>query len=67
MTPRTRSFDSARPRVLAGEGSSAAPLDSFAIAKKVLSRGELHASKWCRRTKDDRLKEKEKEKEKEGI
>ena len=24
-----------------------------------MSRGELHASKWCRRTKDDRLKEKE--------
>ena len=29
-----------------------------------LSRGELHASKWCRRTKDDRLK---KEKEGKGI
>ena len=27
----------------------------------VMSRGELRASKWCRRTKDDRLKEKERE------
>ena len=33
----------------------------------LLSRGELHASKWCRRTKDDRLgKERRKEKEGEG-
>ena len=33
MAPRTRSFNNARPRVLAGEGNSAAPLDSFAIVK----------------------------------
>ena len=46
MVLRTRSFDSARPRVLAGEGSSAAPLDSFAIAKKVLgtATGEIFFS-----------------------
>ena len=25
----------------------------------VMSRGELYVSKWCRRTKDNRLKEKE--------
>ena len=25
----------------------------------VMSRGELHISKWCRRMKNDRLKEKE--------
>ena len=37
MVLRTRSFDNARPRLSAGEGSSAAPLNSFAIVKKVLS------------------------------
>ena len=26
-----------------------------------MSRGELHASKWCRMTKDDRLKKEERE------
>ena len=32
-----------------------------------MSRGELHASKWCRRTKDDRLrKEKKGKKGKKG-
>ena len=46
MVPRTRSFDSARPRGSAGEGSSAAPLDSFAIAEKVLgtATGEISFS-----------------------
>ena len=36
MAPRTRSFNNARPRLSAGERNSAAPLDSFTIAKKVL-------------------------------
>ena len=36
MAPKTRSFDSARLRASAGEVSSAAPLDNFAIAEKVL-------------------------------
>ena len=46
MAPRTRSFDSARPRPSAGEGSSAAPLDSSAIAEKVLgtATGEISFS-----------------------
>ena len=37
MVLKTKSFNSARPRVSAGEGSSAAPLNSSAIAKKVLA------------------------------
>ena len=46
MAPRTRSFDSARPRPLAGKRSSAVPLDSFAIVKKVLgtATGEISFS-----------------------
>ena len=36
MVLRTRSFDNARPRGPAGEGSSAAPPDSSTIAEKVL-------------------------------
>ena len=46
MALRTRSFDSARPRGLAGKGSSAAPLDSSAIVEKVLgtATGEISFS-----------------------
>ena len=29
----------------------------------ILSRGELHESNWCRRTKDDQLKKEERERE----
>ena len=46
MIPRTRSFNSARPRGPAGEGNSAVPPDSSAIAKKVLgtATGEISFS-----------------------
>ena len=46
MVPRTRSFNSARPRGPAGEGSSAASPDSFTIAEKVLgtATGEIFFS-----------------------
>ena len=37
MVPKTKSFNNARPRVLAGNRSSAVPLDNFTIIKKVLS------------------------------
>ena len=37
MALRTKSFNNARPRISAGERNSAAPLNSFAITKKVLS------------------------------
>ena len=36
MAPRTRIFNSARPRGPAGEENSAAPPDSSTIVKKVL-------------------------------
>ena len=36
MALRTRSFNNACPRLLAGKISSAVPLNNFAIAKKVL-------------------------------
>ena len=46
MAPRIKSFNNARPCGSAGEGSSAAPLDSFAIVKKVLgtATGEISFS-----------------------
>ena len=37
MVLKTRSFNNARPRLLAGEGNSAAHLHGLAIAEKVLS------------------------------
>ena len=36
MAPRIKSFNNASPRGPAGEGNSAAPSDSSAIAEKVL-------------------------------
>ena len=36
MAPKTKNFHNARSRVLADEGNSAAPLNNFAIAEKVL-------------------------------
>ena len=46
MVPRTKSFNNARPRGLAGEGNCAAPLDNFTIAEKVLgtATGEISFS-----------------------
>ena len=46
MALRTRSFNNARPRVSAGGGNSAAPLNSFTIVKKVLgtATGEISFS-----------------------
>ena len=46
MALRTRSFNNARPRGPAGEGSSAVPLDNSAIVEKVLgtATGEIFFS-----------------------
>ena len=46
MALKTKSFNNARPRGPAGKKNSAAPLNSFAIAKKVLGNatGEISFS-----------------------
>ena len=56
--------------VLGGMGNNSNTVIIYlSLHAGIMSRGELHASKWCRRTKDDRLKkerEGKRRKEKEG-